>query len=95
MQSFVVTPKEVLAEFEKQTKATWTVSYTPLEKLKGIESQLWAEGHRAATAATLRRIWAEGGTLYAKNDNEAIGLQPGDMESLETAVRRVIRGSDD
>ncbi len=95
VQSFVVTPKEVLAEYEKQTKAAWTVSYTPLEKLKEIESQLWAEGNRVATGATLRRIWAEGGTLYAKNDNEAIGLQPEDMESLETAVRRAIRGGDD
>ncbi len=82
VQSFVVTPKEVLAEYEKQTGATWTVSYTPLAKVKDLEADLWAKGKPAATGITLRRIWAEGGTLYEKNDDESIGLGPDDMESL-------------
>ena len=92
MQSFVVAPKDVLDEYQRQTGAKWLVSYTPLEDLKALEARLWAEGHPAATSATLRRIWAEGGTLYEKNDNELLGLTEGRMESLETAVRRAITG---
>ncbi len=94
VQSFVVTPKQVLAEYEKQTGAKWAVSYLPLEKLRETEDRLWAEGSRAATSITLRRIWAEGGTLYDKNDNDLIGLAPEDMESLETAVRRAVQAGD-
>lgn len=89
VQSFVVTPKEVLDEYQRQTGAEWAVSYTSLERLKEVESQLWADGVPAATGATLRRIWAEGGTLYERNDNELLGLA-GELESLETAVRRAI-----
>ncbi len=93
VQSFVVTPNQVLAEFEKATGSKWTVSFTPLDRVREVEAQLWSEGHRASTMVTLRRIWAEGGTLYEKNDNEAIGLGPEDMDSLETAVRRAISAS--
>lgn len=92
MQSFVVTPNEVLGEYQRQTGGDWTVTYTPLEKLKEVESQLWAEGHPAATSVSLRRIWAEGGTLYEKNDNEILGLTKGSLESLETAVEKAIAG---
>jgi len=95
VQSFVVTPRAVLAEYEKQTGGGWSVSYLALEKLKELEAKLWAEGSPRATGVTLRRIWAEGGTLYAKNDNEAIGLAAGDTETLETAVRRALSGNKD
>lgn len=88
VQSFVVTPKEVLAEYEKQTRAQWKVTNIPLQDLKDLETQLWATGN--GTLATLRRIWAEGGTLYDKNDNELLGLQPTDLDNLETAVSRAL-----
>lgn len=95
VQSFVVTPKEVLAEYEKQTGAKWKVTYTPLQELKELEAKLHQEGAPFATGPTLRRIWAEGGTLYAKNDNDVISLKDGDLESLETGVRRAISGNKD
>ena len=92
VQSFVVTPKTVLAEYEKQTGAKWKVTYTPLKDLEQLETKLWGEGNPKATGATLRRIWAEGGTLYTKNDNSVIGLDSKDMDSLATAVQRAIAG---
>ncbi|KAF6831261.1 isoflavone reductase family protein [Colletotrichum plurivorum] len=90
VQSFVATPKEILAEFEKQTGAKWEVSYSPLQTLKGAEEKAWAEGVPFATIFTLRRIWAEGGTLYDKTDNESIGVGPKDVETLEIAVQRAL-----
>jgi hypothetical protein len=88
VQSFVVTPKQVLAEYEKQTGAKWTVESTPLDEIRKLEAKLWEEGKPTATSITLRRIWAEGGTLYDKNDNEVVGVKEGDADSLETAVKR-------
>ncbi|OAA65836.1 NmrA-like protein [Niveomyces insectorum RCEF 264] len=90
VQSFVVTPNQVLAEYERQTNAKWTVTSTPLPLLKELEAKAWAAKSPKATSFTLRRIWAEGGTLYDKNDNEVIGIKPGDADSLETAVRRAL-----
>lgn len=92
VQSFVVAPKEVLTEYEKQTGTTWNVSYTSLQQLRELETAQWNKGDPRAVGATLRRIWAEGGTLYPKNDNELIDFKP---ESLETAVKRAISGSKD
>lgn len=88
VNSFTATPAEILAEYEKQTGSKWDVSYTPLEKLKESEKQAWAEGSPIATAYTLRRIWAEGGTLYEKRDNGLIG-DP-EMETLADQVRQNI-----
>lgn len=49
------------------------------------------KGDPKATSVTLRRIWAEGGTLYAKNDNELLGLgKPEDRDSLELGVKRAL-----
>ncbi|KAK2023472.1 NmrA-like family protein [Colletotrichum zoysiae] len=90
VQSFVATGNDILAEFEKQTGAKWDVTYTPLQKLREAEEKAWAEGVPFATIFTLRRIWAEGGTLYDKTDNETIGLGPGDVETLEVAVKRAL-----
>ncbi|KAJ7016614.1 hypothetical protein C8F04DRAFT_1018970, partial [Mycena alexandri] len=92
VQSFVVTPAAVLAEYERQTGAKWSVTETPLETIRKLETEAWAVGSPAATGFTLRRIWAEGGTLYEENDNEVIGLGEGDMETLETGVRRALGG---
>ena len=86
----MVTPNEVLAEYERQTGAKWKVSYTPLDRVRELEAELWEKGVPKATGVTLRRIWAEGGTLYEKTDNESIGVKPGDTESLAVAVKRDI-----
>ncbi|KAJ6575592.1 hypothetical protein DFH09DRAFT_981153 [Mycena vulgaris] len=92
VQSFVVTPNEVLAEYEKQTGANWKVTKTPLDAIRELEAKSWAEGNPKATGVTLRRIWGEGGTLYAKNDNEVVGLKEEDMEPLSLGVKRALEG---
>lgn len=95
VQSFVVTPKEVLAEYEKQTEAKWTVSSTPLDELRKLERKAWDEGNPRATGVTLRRIWAEGGTLYEKNDNGLLGFGSGEdckLDSLEAGVHAALKG---
>ncbi|KAK4151869.1 major facilitator superfamily domain-containing protein [Chaetomidium leptoderma] len=86
VQSFVVTPNEVLAEYERQTGSTWEVTKTPLDDIRAFEAKLWEEGNPRATLVTLRRIWAEGGTLYAQNDNSMLGVKPEDSDSLEVAA---------
>lgn len=90
VQSFVATPKEILAEFEKQTGSKWESSYMPLQEVRAAEEKAWADGVPYATIFTLRRIWAEGGTLYEKTDNESIGVGPNDVETLDVAVRRAL-----
>ncbi|KAH8896441.1 NAD(P)-binding protein [Thozetella sp. PMI_491] len=92
VQSFVVTPNEVLAEFEKQSGAKWTVTKTPLEEIIALEAKRWEEKASNATSITLRRIWAEGGTLYAKNDNDVVGLGPSDLDPLSLGVERALAG---
>jgi hypothetical protein len=83
-----VTPNEVLDEFEKQTGGSkWEVTHTPLDKVREMEAEAWEAERTGATGITLRRIWAEGGTLYDKNDNELVGLKEG--ENLETLVEAV------
>lgn len=90
VHSFEVTPKQVLAEYEKQTGAEWKVSYVPLSKLIELEKKLWEEQNPKATVITLRRIWAEGGTLYDKIDNETLGFKREDLESLEIILERLL-----
>lgn len=92
VQSFIITPNEVLAEYEKQTGAKWEVTKTPLDAIRKFEADLWKEGNPRATLVTLRRIWAEGGTLYAKNDNELLGLKPENLDSLEGAIKKTLSG---
>ena len=77
VNSFTVTGKEALAEFEKQTGAKWEASYTSLEELKRLEAQAWEENWPSKTPLTLRRIWTEGGTLYEKRDNGTIHFDDG------------------
>jgi nucleoside-diphosphate-sugar epimerase len=88
VNSFTVTPKQILAEFEKQTGAKWDVSYTPLEELKKAEQEAWANDTPRKTVYTLRRIWTEGGTLYEESDNSKILSV--DVETLEEQVRKAI-----
>jgi len=88
VNSFTTTPLEIVAEFEKQLKEKWSVSYTPLERIHELEKQAYAEKSPSSTVCTLRRIWAEGGTLYEKRDNGLIDAD--DMDSLEDAVKVAI-----
>lgn len=89
--SFVVTPNQVLAEFEKQLQVKFKVSSITTEQLASTETQLWKEGNPIAALATLRRIWASGGTLYDKWDNEAIKLNEDTTDSLEVAIKKFLQ----
>ncbi|KAI1258555.1 NAD(P)-binding protein [Xylariaceae sp. FL1019] len=91
VQSFVVSPNQILEEFEKQTGRDWKVDRVSHEALRDEEKSLWDAGNPTATGATLRRIWAEGGTLYEKTDNGLLGLSPQDMEPLSAVVERYSR----
>ncbi|EFX02284.1 isoflavone reductase family protein [Grosmannia clavigera kw1407] len=93
VHSFVTTPATILAEFERQTAssnaaAAWTVHHTTLSQLRDIEQDARAHAAPLADLFTLRRIWAEGGTLYDHMDNEAIGLTSTD--SLEDVVHAAV-----
>jgi hypothetical protein len=88
VNSFTATSDDILAEFERQTGAKWTVEYTSLEELKGLEREAWERGDPLATSVTLRRIWLEGGTLYEKRDNWKVGEPV--VEGLEAQVKRVV-----
>ncbi|KAH7317170.1 hypothetical protein B0I35DRAFT_410256 [Stachybotrys elegans] len=91
VQSFVVSSKDILAEFEKQTGGEpWSVSHFTLQELKDREQEAWSTGQPNAVSYTLRRIWLEGGTLYDKTDNESIGLAASDLESLADSVHRAL-----
>ena len=91
VNSFTTTPKELVAEFEKQTGGEpWNVSCTSLEELKKLEQQAYADGDPRAGPLTLRRIWTEGGTLYDHRDNGLIGMEEG-VDSLSDAVKQAIK----
>jgi len=92
VQSFVVTPNEVLAEYERQTDSKWEVIKTSLDDIRAFEAKLWNEGEPRATLVTLRRIWAEGGTLYAQNDNSVLATQLDELDSLDVAVSKALAG---
>ncbi|OTB00965.1 hypothetical protein M426DRAFT_323854 [Hypoxylon sp. CI-4A] len=94
VQSYVTTPNAIVAEFERQTGSKWTVEHVPNQKVREAEKASWDAGNPLATAYTLRRIWAEGGTLYEKTDNELLGLKEGDLEPLSVAVGKAVRGED-
>ncbi|KAI1625181.1 isoflavone reductase [Exophiala viscosa] len=89
VKSFTTTDADLLEEFEKQTGGEkWKVSYTSIEELKRLEKEAWEMANPLATVITLRRIWATGGTLYDKWDNEAIGSPA--VQSLAEAVAAAI-----
>lgn len=85
MNSFTTTPGEILAEFERQTGgAPWTdVKETSLTRIRELEKE---SDH---VVVILRRIWAEGGTLYEKRDNDLIGNPQTD--TLQESVAEYIR----
>ncbi|KAJ5748213.1 uncharacterized protein N7511_009909 [Penicillium nucicola] len=93
VNSFTTTPGKIQAEFERQTGQKWeSVSRTSLARLRELETQAWEAGKPAATVLTLRRIWTEGGTLYAERDNKAIG-EPKVMGLEEVVANEIQRGS--
>lgn len=89
LNSFTTTPKEILAEFEKQMGSQWQVEYTPLDELRRLEQEAWEKGNPSATLYTLRRIWTEGATLYERRDNEDIGA--GGTQTLAELVKESIQ----
>ena len=90
MNSFTATPLEVVAEFERQTGGDkWEVEFVSRDKLVAKEAEAHAAGVPLATAHTLRRIWADGGTLYDHRDNGLIGFE-GQEESLQSQVGKAI-----
>jgi len=91
LNSFTATPKQIVAEFEKQTGGEqWRVDSTPINQLRKMEMQARDTQDPRATAYTLRRIWTEGGTLYEKRDNELIGMED-KTDTLEDAVAQAIK----
>jgi len=89
VNSFTASEQEILDEFEKQTGGgKWSIERTSFEKLRESEKEAWDSGNPWATGFTLRRIWAEGGTLYEKRDNGLIDGE--DTENLEDAVKAAI-----
>jgi nucleoside-diphosphate-sugar epimerase len=85
VNSFTSTPLDIVKEFEKQTGDKWSVEHTPLEEMRKTEDEMWGRQDPLATVWTLRRIWAEGATLYDERDNGKIG-EP-EMEGLESQVK--------
>ena len=90
VNSFTTTPKEIVAEYEKQTGQKWDVSYTTIDELKELERQAWEREDPRAGGLTLRRIWTSGRTLYEHRDNDVIGMED-KMESLESAVKQAVK----
>ncbi|KAM0254690.1 hypothetical protein ACHAQJ_006540 [Trichoderma viride] len=88
--SFVKTSNEVLNEYERQTGVKFRVKYVTLVNHEAAERKMWEEGSPWGTVASLRRIWATGGAMYDSLSNESIGLNEGDMESLEVVARKHI-----
>jgi hypothetical protein len=89
VNSYTTTPKEILAEYERQTGTKWDVSYILLPELELSEKRAWEEGDPMATSFTLRRIWTQGGADHEKRDNAEIDAL--DMETLEDTVREAIQ----
>ncbi|KAF3023772.1 hypothetical protein G7054_g10128 [Neopestalotiopsis clavispora] len=92
VQSFVTTAQAILSEFESQTGHKFEVNYTSKQELRETEEKLWSEGNPSATLFTLRRIWADGKTLYSKTNNESLGVKVEDLEPLSAVVGRAVRG---
>lgn len=93
VNSFTTSPAEIQAEFERQAGGSWTVHESSLSKVREAEEEAWAANRPFATGITLRRIWAEGGTLYEKRDNGAIGEPK--LQNLVDLVSENVKRSDD
>ena len=93
VNSFTATPNLIVAEFERQTGGQkWDVEHVPRDEVVQSEKKAYEEKSPFATMYTLRRIWADGGTLYDKRDNSDIGFE-GKEESLESQVRKAVVAS--
>jgi hypothetical protein len=93
VNSFTTTPDKIQAEFERQLGGQpWEVSRTSLARLREVEVAAWEAGKPFATGVTLRRIWTEGGTLYAKRANGLIG-EPKVMGLEEVVANEIARVS--
>lgn len=91
VNSFTTTPLDILAEYEKQTGGQkWDIEYTSLEDVKKGEKKAYEDGDATATTYTLRRIWAEGRTLYEKRDNGLLGEEGEKTERLELVVTKAV-----
>lgn len=93
VNSFTTTPLELVKEFERQTRGQpWDVSFTSLERLKELEKEAWEQSNPVAGGFTLRRIWAEGRTLYQERDNVLVGMEGEGkgLDGLESCVRQAI-----
>jgi nucleoside-diphosphate-sugar epimerase len=90
VNSFTTTPNEIVKEFERQTGDKWDVTFTPMTKLKELERDSWEKQNPKATVYTLRRIWAEGGTLYDQRDNGVIECED-NVDTLRSGVAEAIR----
>jgi hypothetical protein len=90
VNSFTTTPLDIIAEFEKQTGGEkWEVEYQSLDEARESEKKAHEEKNPFAVGFTLRRIWAEGKTLYEKRDNGVIGAEEG-LHTLADAVKVAI-----
>lgn len=88
--SFVKSSNQVLSEYEKQLGVKLHVKHVSLADHEAAERNMQEEGNPWATVAALRRIWATGGAVYDRFSNRDIGLDDGETESLEAAVRKHI-----
>ncbi|KAI9737955.1 MAG: hypothetical protein M1834_009325 [Cirrosporium novae-zelandiae] len=93
LHSFITTPLEIVAEFERQTSSPWSIKYTSLDHLRELEERAWKGGEPLAAVYSLRRIWTEGRTLYDEKggwDEGVLGLGVGEggkgTDRLEEAV---------
>ncbi|KAI9744065.1 MAG: hypothetical protein M1818_002217 [Claussenomyces sp. TS43310] len=91
LKSFTTTPQKIVEEFERQTDTTWDISYTSLPQLRNLDAQALDSGNPVSAIYTLRRIWAEGGTLYNAWDNAELGMEGDETDTLEDAVRLAIQ----
>ncbi|EHK20770.1 uncharacterized protein TRIVIDRAFT_49722 [Trichoderma virens Gv29-8] len=90
--SFTKSPNQILAEYEKQLGHKLNAKYVTLDEVRSFEKKYWDEGNPRAVVGTLRRIWATGGAVYDKLDNEALGLNENQLQSLEEAVGNRLEG---
>jgi len=70
------------------------VEFTSLEDVRSAEKKAYEDGLGSATAYTLRRIWAEGKTLYDQRDNGVLGADGEKTEDLQRAVIKAIEAQD-
>ncbi|EJU04125.1 NADP-binding protein [Dacryopinax primogenitus] len=66
VSSFTAKPAELLKGFESVLGKKLNTIYTPLDELRKLEKEKWAEKDPYATVYTLNRIWYEGGSDFSR-----------------------------